>query len=220
MLVVLGDRDERLYTHREVDATLALLPARVEAAWVATDSPRARDLGDGVDAVWLVSGGPYRDDGVVLAAIDTALDRPIPFLGTCSGFQYACFALARRAGARAVHAEVDPAAPEPLIARLDCPLYGEERLVEPVAGTRFATICGTEPFSGYHHCGYGLAAAGELVVERAGATIAARAADAGAEAIELPRHPFFIATAFQPQVGASVRGVLPPLLSELLGVAR
>ena len=54
MLVVLGDRDERLYTHRKVDATLALLPAHVEAAWVATDSPRARELGDRVDAIWLV----------------------------------------------------------------------------------------------------------------------------------------------------------------------
>src|SRR6185437_7661391 len=129
--------------------------------WVATDSPRARGLGAGVDAIWLVPGGPYRDDDAVLAAIETALDRPIAFLGTCSGFQYACLALARRAGARAAHAEVDPAAPDPLIARLDCTLHGEVRLVEPVPGTRFAAICGAEPFPGYHHCGYGLAAARE-----------------------------------------------------------
>jgi CTP synthase (UTP-ammonia lyase) len=220
MLVVLGDRDERLYTHREVDATLALLPAHVEAAWVATDSPRARDLGDGVDAIWLVPGGPYRDDDAALAAVETALDRPIPFLGTCSGFQYACLALARRAGVRGVHAEVDPLAPDPVIERLDCALYGEERLVEPLAGTRFAAICGAEPFPGYHHCGYGLAAAHEAAIERAGAVIAARAADAGAEAVELPGHPFLIATAFQPQVGAAARGALPPLLAELLRAAR
>ena len=37
-------------------------------------------------------------------------------------------------------------------------------------------------------------------------TIAATAPDAGVEAIELPDHPFFLATAFQPQVGVSETG--------------
>jgi CTP synthase (UTP-ammonia lyase) len=215
-LVVLGDRDERFLTHREIDATLALLGAPIEAAWVSTDAPHARDLAAGAGAIWLVSGGPYRDDDTVLAAIDGALDRGTPFLGTCSGFQYACLALARRLGVDAAHAEFDPAAADPLIARLACPLYGVDRRVEPVAGTRLAAICGGDPFPGHHHCGYGLAAGHEALIERAGAVISARAADAGAEAIELPGHPFFIATAFQPQVGVGESGVLPALLVELL----
>ena len=32
--------------------------------------------------------------------------------------------------------------------------------------------------------------------------VSARAPDAGVEGIELPGHPFFLATLFQPQVGA------------------
>ena len=32
--------------------------------------------------------------------------------------------------------------------------------------------------------------------------VAARSADAGVEAVELPGHPFFVATLFQPQIGA------------------
>jgi len=46
-------------------------------------------------------------------------------------------------------------------------------------------------------------------------TIAATAPDAGVEAIELRDHPFFLATAFQPQVGVSETGRLPALVAAL-----
>ena len=187
-------------------------------SWVASDGPVESALA-GAAAVWLVSGGPYCDDAAVLAAIGNCIDAGTPFLGTCSGFQYACLELARRAGADAAHAEVDPAAADPVIAPLCAGLYGEERTVEPRPGTRFASLCGTAPFPGYHHCGFGLAARHEGLIERAGAVIAARSADAGVEAIELPDHPFFLATAFQPQVGVSHSGVLPALLAALLAAA-
>jgi CTP synthase (UTP-ammonia lyase) len=49
--------------------------------------------------------------------------------------------------------------------------------------------------------------------------ISARAVDAGVEAIELPDHPFFVATAFQPQVGAGESGALHPLISALATLA-
>jgi CTP synthase (UTP-ammonia lyase) len=39
------------------------------------------------------------------------------------------------------------------------------------------------------------------------------------EAIELPEHPFFLATAFQPQVGSGDSAVLHPLLVALLHAA-
>jgi CTP synthase (UTP-ammonia lyase) len=47
--------------------------------------------------------------------------------------------------------------------------------------------------------------------------LSARAQDAGVEAIELPDHPFFMATAFQPQVGANESRRLDPLIRALLG---
>jgi CTP synthase (UTP-ammonia lyase) len=48
-------------------------------------------------------------------------------------------------------------------------------------------------------------------------TVSATAPDAGVEAIELPDHPFFLATAFQPQVGVSASGRLPALVAALAG---
>jgi CTP synthase (UTP-ammonia lyase) len=50
--------------------------------------------------------------------------------------------------------------------------------------------------------------------------VSAHAEDAGVEAIELPSHPFFIATLFQPQVGAANGGPLHPLIGALWAAAR
>ena len=216
-LVALGDRDPAHLTHREIDATLALLADQVHCGWVATDSPQARQL-DEADAVWLLPGTPYRDDDAARAAIHHCLDTGTPFLGTCGGFQYACVELARTlAGVPgATSAELDPDGDALVVAPLTCALYGELRTVTPVAGTRLADICGTDPFEGHHQCGYGLAAEYESVLAQAGVIISAHAPDAGVEGIELPDQPFFLATAFQPQVGASQSGVVHPMIAALL----
>jgi len=213
VIVALGDRDPQYLTHREIDAALELFPPATGAHWVATDSEEARDLGE-VSGVWLLPGTPYRDAAAAFAAIRHCLDEGIPFLGTCGGFQHALVELARsRAGIEdAAHEESDPGASDPVVSRLSCTLYGEVRTVTPVPGTRFAEICGTEPFEGFHWCGYGLDERYVEPLERAGMVIGATAEDAGVEAVELPDHPFFLATAFQPQVGASTTQQLGPLL--------
>jgi CTP synthase (UTP-ammonia lyase) len=50
--------------------------------------------------------------------------------------------------------------------------------------------------------------------------ISAHAPDAGVEGIELPGHPFFVATLFQPQVGALAGRPLHPLIAAFLETAR
>ena len=219
-ILALGDRDPAQLTHREIDAAFALMPDDVECGWAPTDSRDARDLGS-VDAVWLLPGTPYRDESAAYAAIDHCRESGVPFLGTCGGFQYACVALARSLAGidDAGHAESDPEGGDLVIVPLACSLYGERRLVEPVPGTRLAEICGTRPFTGFHWCGYGLDEGVERRLEVAGVVLSARAADAGVEAIELPGHPFFIATAFQPQVGAGESQALHPLIEAFLGAA-
>jgi CTP synthase (UTP-ammonia lyase) len=219
-VIALGDRDVRHLTHRELDATLALIGDGVTPRWLATDSAAARALED-VDGVWLVPGSPYRDDDAAYDAVGHCLRTGTPFLGTCAGFQYACVQLARtRAGqGDAAHAETDPEAPDPVVAALACSLYGERRTVTPVPGTRLAAICGERPFDGFHWCGFGLTAGAAQMLAGARVTLAAHAPDAGVEAIELPDHPFFMATAFQPQVGASTTGKLHPLIAAFLDAA-
>jgi CTP synthase (UTP-ammonia lyase) len=220
VIVALGDRDTAFLTHREVDAVLALLPAGTANGWTATDSAAARDLAS-ADGVWLLPGTPYRDEQAADEAVLHCLRTGTPFLGTCGGFQYACLTLARQlagiSGAR--HAESGPGTGSVVVEPLSCSLYGEVREVRPVSGTRLAAICGPAPFEGYHYCGYGLADEFAAVLQRAGVVVGAVGADAGTEAIELADHPFFLATAFQPQVGCGSGGQLPPLLAAFLAAA-
>jgi CTP synthase (UTP-ammonia lyase) len=219
-IAVLGDRNLDYVTHRELDAALGLLPEWADAAWVATDGEVDAAL-DAADGVWLVPGTPYRDDAAVYHAIGRARREGLPFLGTCGGFQYAVVELARGlAGIDAHHAESDPGAGALVVAPLACGLLGEERLVTCVPATRLAAICGDEPFVGFHWCRYGLSEAFEDALAAAGVVVSAHAPDAGVEGIELPSHRFFIATLFQPQVGALAGAPLHPLVAAFLDAAR
>jgi CTP synthase (UTP-ammonia lyase) len=210
-IAALGDRNTEYLTHREIDATIALAP---EIRWVGTDGA---DIA-GYDALWVLPGTPYRDEASALAAIRFAREQGMPILGTCGGFQHMALEYARNAAglAGAAHAESDPDGETIVVEPLACSLVGQERTVRPVAGTRLAAICGDEPFVGFHYCGYGLVRGWAARPARG---VGPPAADAGVEAFELPDHPFYLATLFQPQVGTSERGVLHPLVGALLAAA-
>lgn len=207
-IAALGDRNTSYLTHREIDATIALEP---RIRWLPTEDARVDDF----DGLWVVPGTPYRDEDAVMAAIRFAREEGMPILGTCGGFQHMAVEYARNVLgiAGAAHAETDPDGETIVVGALACSLVGVERTVVPVPGTRLAAICGTEPFIGFHFCNYGLAA------DLPGVVVSAHADDAGVEAFELPEHPFYVATLFQPQVGTSERGVLHPLLRALLSAA-
>jgi CTP synthase (UTP-ammonia lyase) len=215
-IAVVGDRDPGYLTHRELDATIALMPAGVSARWVATDGPDARRL-DRFHALWIVPGTPYRDAAPVLAAIAHARTEGVPILGTCGGFQHMLVEFARNAAGmpEAAHAETEPDAGLHVVSALACSLVGEERTVTTVPGTLVAELCGTAPFAGYHYCNYGVEPAHLERLVAAGLVVSATAPDAGVEAVELPGHPYYVATLFQPQVGSSESGVLHPLVAAL-----
>ena len=110
----------------------------------------------------------------------------------------------------AAHAEVD-AGGVPVIVPLACSLVGERRMIRAVPGTTAHAICGAEPWEGYHFCRYGLDPAMIPLLQAAGLVISGHADDGTIEIVELPGHPFFLATLFQPQV-SSDSAPLHPLL--------
>jgi CTP synthase (UTP-ammonia lyase) len=216
-IAVVGDRDTSLLTHRELDAAIARMPTSVHARWLGTD----RLPLDEVDGVWLAPGTPYRDDDAVYALIADVRERGVPFLGTCGGFQYSLVEFARNVAgvAEVAHEESDPGARDPVVGLLGCSLVGARREVTAVPGTRLAAISGTEPFLAFHWCNYGLSDGWIDRLTAAGMVVSAHAEDAGVEAIELPSHPFFVATLFQPQVGAANGIPLHPLIGALCSAA-
>jgi CTP synthase (UTP-ammonia lyase) len=219
-IALVGDRDPRYLTHRELDAALTLMPAEVEARWVATDEPDAARL-DRFDALWVVPGTPYRDDRPVFAGIERARTEGVPILGTCGGFQHMVVEFARNAAGirEAAHAETDPGAAVHAVSPLACSLEGQVRQVTTVPGTRVAELCGPGPFPGFHWCNYGVDPGLLDRLVASGLVVSGTAPDAGVEAIELPGHPFYLATLFQPQVGSSETGKLHPLIDALVEAA-
>jgi CTP synthase (UTP-ammonia lyase) len=213
-IFVLGDRNAASVTHRELDAAMQLMPNGVRARWVGTDTPDAMRTSQ-ADAVWVVSGSPYRNDGVVYSAIESARESGQPFLGTCGGFQYAIVEFARNVAgiANADHAENAPDGINLVVGRLACSLIGQERPVTAVPGTRMSDLCGHAPFVGFHWCNYGLAPTFVDRLAERGLVVAAHADEAGVEAVELPDHRFFLATLFQPQVGSVAGKPLHPVIA-------
>jgi CTP synthase (UTP-ammonia lyase) len=117
------------------------------------------------------------------------------------------------------HAESDPGAADPFIAPLACRVDGERRTVRCTPGTRMAELLGTAPLEGLFFCGYAPSDAAASALERSGVRIAARADGVGAVALELPGHPFLMATLFHPQAGAHAGEPLSPLIEAFIAAA-
>jgi CTP synthase (UTP-ammonia lyase) len=103
-----------------------------------------------------------------------------------------------------------------VVDRLACSLFGEQRTVTTVAGTKLAKLCGTEPFVGFHFCNFGVPDAQMARLMEHGVIVSAHAEDAGVEGIELPDHPFFVATLFKPQMAAVHGEGVHPLIRALV----
>ncbi|MFF3561116.1 hypothetical protein ACFYXS_13850 [Streptomyces sp. NPDC002574] len=209
-LALVGDRSESVRSHRRVPRLLEALRVRdgllLDAYWIPTEEAEAAgDTGgvEGFDAVWTVPGSPYRSEAGALAAIRTARERGIPFLGTCAGFQHALLEFARNvcgvAGAR--HGENEPDAGEDaLIVPLACSLVGHEGPLLITPGSLTATVLGATRTVERYHCAFGLdrGRLGEL--SGRGLVFTGHDPDGEARIAELPGHPFYVATLFQPEL--------------------
>ena len=204
-IALVGDRSDNVRAHARIPALVDALLRRdgiaLDPYWIATPDVAACDLGR-FDAIWLVPGSPYDSADGAIAAARTARERQIPFLGTCGGFQHALLEFARDVcGLPAVeNAEVTPEADEHLIVRLECSLKGHEEAVMIVPGSRAAEISGPGRRTERYHCDYGLNAAYLERLSQGGLSFSGFDDSGQVRIAELPGHPFFLATLFQPEL--------------------
>ena len=204
-VAVVGDREPTNRSHLALDTVMARLPFGIDAHWLATDKAACISdsaLGD-LNGIWMASGSPYRSLDGALRAIRFARERNVPLLATCGGFQHVILEYMRAVAGipDAGHAEINPGATDGVIVPLSCSLLAQRRWVQAVPGTLAAAICGLQPMDGYHFCAYGVAREWVPRLESAGLVISGHADDAGVEIVELPNHPFYLGTAFQPHIG-------------------
>ena len=223
---LVGDVDPDVVAHRAIGRALGLanlsLGRMVEAVWIATPDAAADPAGclAGIDAVWCVPGSPYRSMEGALAAIRHARERGLPFLGTCGGFQHALIELARNVAgvAGADHAESSPGADRLVVTGLACPLVEETGRIALAEGSRIRAAYGAAEIEETYHCSFGLNPAFRPLLESAGARFTGFDAEGGVRAMELPDHPFFVATLFQPE-RAALHHRTPPLVRAFVQAA-
>ena len=210
-IALVGDRSPSVRAHARIPLLVDALRRReglvLDPYWIP--STEAEDL-EAFDGIWVVPGSPYSDPERVIAAIATAREQEIPFLGTCGGFQHAILHLARDlAGIEgASHDEYGsagaPREPEgrgsAVIVQLECSLVGHEGPITYTPGTLMARIAGVERSLERYHCAYGISPGYVAVLERAGVIFGAHDDDGAPRALELAEHPFFLGTLFQPEL--------------------
>ena len=204
-VALVGDRSPDVVSHTRVPLLLDALAERdrlvLDAYWIPSEDAEAAAAVRGFDAVWVLPGSPYRSEAGVLAAIRTAREEGIPVLGTCGGFQHALLEYARDVcGLTGVaHAENDPDADDFLIEPLACSLAGHEDVVLVEPGSLAHSVIGSERTVERYSCHYGPSR--HLDTLRAhGLRLSGHDEAGGVRIAELPGHPFFLASLFQPEL--------------------
>ncbi|MDN3262970.1 hypothetical protein QWJ26_24805 [Streptomyces sp. CSDS2] len=204
-LALVGDHSPHVASHTRVPLLLEALAARdrlvLDAYWIPSDDAETGDAVRGFDAVWVLPGSPYRSTAGVLAAIRTAREEGIPFLGTCGGFQHTLLEFARNVCGLtgAAHAETDPDAADPLIEPLACSLVGHSAAVTITPDSLAASVIGATRTVERYFCSYGPARRLDPLVAH-GLRFSGHDEDGRVRMAELPGHPFFLASLFQPEL--------------------
>jgi CTP synthase (UTP-ammonia lyase) len=204
-IALVGDRSPSVRAHARIPTLLEALRLRdeidLDAYWVASEEASASASLASFDGIWIVPGGPYRSAEGAVAAARTARQHGIPFLGTCSGFQHAVLMLARDLCGidAAAHAEYGPDG-ELVIVALECSLVGHEGAIDYAPGSLMETVMGVERSVERYHCSYGVDRAYVDRLADHGVHFSARDDAGDVRALELPDHPFFLCTLFQPEL--------------------
>jgi CTP synthase (UTP-ammonia lyase) len=204
-LALVGDRSPGVRAHARIPRLVEALRTRdglaVDPYWLGTDDVEPGSVA-GFDGVWLLPGSPYRSEAGVLAAIRDAREHRIPFLGTCGGFQHALLEFARNVCGLEwlAHAENDPDAEECLIVPLSCSLVGHEVAVHIEPGSLAEAALGRDRTVERYLCAYGPDERHLATLEAHGLRLSGRDDAGEVRVAELPGHPFFLATLFQPEL--------------------
>jgi CTP synthase (UTP-ammonia lyase) len=201
-IALVGDRSPSVRAHGRIPLLIDALRRReglvLDPYWIP--STEAEDLA-GFDGIWVVPGSPYRDPEKVVAAVGTAREHEIPFLGTCGGFQHAILHLARDlAGIEDAHHAEYGLTETDVIVQLECSLVGHEGPITYRPDTLMARIAGVERSLERYHCAYGISPSYVTTLEAAGVIFGAHDDDGAPRALELRDHPFFLGTLFQPEL--------------------
>ena len=118
----------------------------------------------------------------------------------------------------AEHAETSPRAERLVVTPLSCSLVGQDHAVRLLPDTRAAAVYGTGETVEPYYCNYGLNPEYRPRLEDAGLRVSGVDEEGEVRVVELPDHPFFVATLYCFQM-RSRPGSPHPLVSGLAAAA-
>lgn len=224
-IAVIGDYRPDVIAHQGINRSPELLRHREPVlAWEWRHSTTlvgepSRFL-DEFTGIWVVPASPYANPDGVFRTIRYAREARVPFLGTCGGFQHAVIEFARNVlGLDAEHAETAPDAALQMITPLSCSMVEQTGVVRPIVGTRIAELYGQREGSEGYHCNYGLNPDFVSRLQEGGMVVSALDDAGEVRAMELPDHPYYLITLFQPERRA-LKGEVHPVVSGFIQAAQ
>jgi CTP synthase (UTP-ammonia lyase) len=106
-----------------------------------------------------------------------------------------------------------------VITPLACSLVGQQQPVRMLPGTRAAKLYGTTDAIEDFYCNYGVNPDYRQALEEGGLRVSGLGLDGEIRIVELPDHPFFVATLFLPQARSTVAAPHPLLAGYAAAVA-
>jgi CTP synthase (UTP-ammonia lyase) len=224
-VAVIGDFDDTFTPHLATDDALrhaaAHLGVAVDIRWLATEALES-DLADlrTAGALLCAPGSPYRSLPGALRALRHGREHGVPTLGTCGGCQHIVIEYARNVlgFADAQHAEYDPYASRLFVTELACSPAGQTMPVTLVPGSTAALLYGEEKTEERYYCNFGLNPEHQRALHEGGLRVSGTDENGEARVLELPGHPFYLATLFVPQA-RSAPDRPHPLITGLLEAA-
>ncbi|MGI5271825.1 CTP synthase C-terminal region-related (seleno)protein [Nonomuraea sp. CA-218870] len=224
-IALVADRSPGVRAHTRIPLLIDALRERdgiaLDPYWIPTTEAAAPGGLDGFDGIWVLPGSPYRSEDGAVAAARTARTRGIPFLGTCGGFQHLLLEYARGVcGLDVAHQENTPGAADFLLTALSCSLAGHEGEIRLTPGSLIEQIMGATVTVEAYNCSYGLNETYKRSLEASGLVFSGHATDGEVRVAELPGHPFFVGTLFQPELAGDGSRAHPLIAAFAAAVAR
>ena len=226
-LAIVGDFNADFRPHPATNEALSdaahTLAFTLNAAWLPTRSLLERnDSWESFDGFLISPGSPYESMQGALNVIEFARNSSRPVLGTCGGFQHIVIEYARNVLklTDAEHAEYDPYASKLLISKLECSLAGRLLTIELKEDSRVFRIYKNRIIKEHYYCNFGLNPEYQAVLDEGGLRVTGVDENNEARILELPGHPFYVATLFVPQLNSSPTNPHPLLLAFLEAMAR
>ena len=203
-------------TNAAIEHSRNMLGISVEGVWVSTQDIDP-SLFSRFSGIWVAPGSPYKNMDKTLWAIQFARENNIPCFGTCGGIQHIILEYARNVlGFKdAQHAEYDPYSSDLFISALTCSLAGREMNLNFVEGSQVAEIYGENSAIEEYYCNFGVNPEKIELLKSGSLQITGSDVEGEIRVIELPNHPFFLATLFVPQA-RSTSNRPHPLVSAFL----